>query len=211
MSDLDHLGGALRERLHAHVADISPSTELWASIDAIPETERRLRLRDRLSWRRLAVTVPVPIAAAVAAVLAFGGATPTASLGTRITWLPNGEMRLPDDVLEHPAQANADLRRHHIKNLVIVPMTASCPVRDYTYIASQVNPPKWPVNLIEPKGMQKGWIVVQAGALIGGHEDLTVLGRFRPGHVPTCASTHAWGPNVGGSFKSWPAPKGQQG
>lgn len=212
MSELDHLGGALREQLHALVADLSPSAELWASVDAIPSAESRPRFRDRLTRRRIAFTVPLPIAAAVtAALLAFGGAAPTASLGSGITWLPNGEMRLPDNVLQHPVQANADIRRHHIRNLVIVPMTASCPARDYTYVAGYVTPPHWPVNLIQPKGMQKGWIVVQSGAFIGRHEDLIAAGRFRPGHVPRCASTHGWGPAMGRSFKFWPAPGGQQG
>lgn len=214
MSEIDHLSDVLRERLHALVADIKPSDELMSSVAAIPATHGRRGLLRRLRRRRIAIAVPVPIAAiATAAVLMLGGATPTASLGSGITWLPNGDMRLPDSTLEHPAAANADIRRHHVHNFVVVPMTASCPDRDFSYTAGYVTPPNWPVNLIIPKGQQKGWIVVQSGTLLGRHEDLTAAGRFRPGHVPRCASTHGWGQGMGDGkvFKIWPAPEGRQG
>lgn len=210
MSNTDHLGDALREQLHALVAEVKPSTELWASVDAIPETERRFRWRDRLTWRRLAVTVPVPVAAAVAAVLAFGGATPTASLGTRITWLPNGQVRMPDVDVARVGFANSVLRRAHFPETVI-PMTDSCRDRDWSYSAEYIHPTI--VNLYIPSKELKRWVVLEAAEQVGPNELMMAVGRFRRGsHLPTCASSHGWGAGVtGAGFKSWPAPRGQSG
>lgn len=210
MSELEPLGEALRERLHALVGDLRPSADLLAMVDAIPEVSRRSWLRRQLTKRRIALTVPVPIAAiATAALLLFGGASPTTSLGNGITWLPNGEVRMNMGEYLHIAEANADLRRHGLHGLVIEPMTDACPYRNFSYTMG-VGP--WPVNLFIPNKSWKGWVIVQAAKKIGRF-DLSAAGRFRPGHVPPCVSSHGWGAGMGDGhgYKIWPAPKGQQG
>lgn len=219
MSELDHLGGALRERLHALVADLNPSDSLLASVeaipdalhvDAIPRPGHGARWRDRLTLRRIVVTIPLPIAAAVAAVLAFGGTAPTASLGSAVTLLPNGEFRISMTQLGNPAAANAMIRRHGVHNIVVVPLTSSCPNRDMTYDVAKVGGSiPVPVQLWSPKKIAPGHTVI-VGSLRRGDYIEQATG-ITTGKVPTCASTRGWGPNMGGPFKSWPAPKGAQG
>jgi len=135
MSEFDRLGEALREQLHAIVEDLQPSAELSAAVDALPSARpARPGFLGRLSRRRIAIAVPVPIAGMVAAaVLLFAGSGPSSSVAGGIVVLPNGSIRVSPTEIANPAAANAVLRRHHIHNVVVVPMTASCPDQDWTY------------------------------------------------------------------------------
>lgn len=208
MSEHDHLGVALSEQLHAAVADLNPSPELLASVAAIPGAASRPRMRDRLTRRTAALAIPVPVAALAAAVVAIlSGANPTPSLGTGVTVLPGGAVRMRDSLLRNAAGANAALRSHHVHNIVIVPMTATCPDRDWTYSASKV--PPFTAMLFTPRTIPKGHVSVIAEALVSPGEIVQAGSLFRrTERLPTCASTHGWGVGMG-DLRSWPAPKGQ--
>ena len=197
MSDLEHLGDALREQLHALVADMNPSTELIASVDALPESHARRGLRPKLGWlsrRRFAVALPVPVAAIAAAVVLLVGASgPTTTGASAIKALPNGDIQVALAQLSAVTAVNAELRRHHIHNMVVVPMTASCPNRNMTYTAGGLNPA---VITLTPRTIAPGWTVVLAAKQIGPDTMLTAFGRFK-GRIPRCASSHGTGPGMG--------------
>lgn len=210
MSEFEYLGEELREQLHALVADVGPSAQLMAQVDAIPSAHgsRVRRALDRLSPRRLALAVPLPIAAIVTAVvLLFGGGAAPSSAGL-VTVLPDGEVRLNPTQLGNAAVANAILRRHHIHNIVVVPMNASCTDRNWTYIAGTARPAS--NTLLTPKTGAAGYVAVIAAKQVASDEILTAINRFRGGRLPTCASTHGWGVAMGG-FPHYPPPKGQSG
>jgi hypothetical protein len=197
MSESDQLGEALRERLHAHVEDVKPSAELMATVDAIPSahTPARRRVLERLKHRRIALAVPLPIAAlAAVAVIVFGASDATTSPAGAIRVLPNGEVRMMLSQLQDVAAANAELRRHHIHNMVVVPMTASCPYHDWTYTAGFLNPS--PVTMLLPREIAPGYTVVLAAKDVGHGVLVDAFNRFK-GHLPTCASSHGTGPGMG--------------
>ena len=190
MSELDSLGNALSGQLHAIVSDLNPSDELWARVDAISDRGVRPRIRERLTRRRLAFTLPLPLAAcAGAAALVFGGAAPSASFGSGVTWLPNGDVNMRIEVLTDPARANAVFRRVHYP-AVAIPMTASCRYHGFSYLIQRVRPPV--VNLYE-RGLKvdRHYVTVQAAKVVGHNRLLlAVKGRVPVDHVPSCASSH---------------------
>jgi hypothetical protein len=198
MSEFDQLGEALRKRLHAHVEDVQPSAELMAAVDAIPSahTPARRRVLERLKHRRIALALPLPVAALVAtAVIVFGASDVSTSPAGAIRVLPNGEVRMMLNQLTDVAAANAELRRHHIHNIVVIPMTASCPDRNWTYTAGYLNPDP-PVTMLSPREIAPGYTVVLAAKDVGGGVVVDAFNRFK-GKLPTCASSHGTGPGMG--------------
>jgi hypothetical protein len=102
------------------------------------------------------------------------------------------------------AAANAELRKYHIHNVVVRPMTASCKNRNMTYT-------KWvsqssPVTTLTPKTITPGYTVVLAAKQLTPTSGLEAFGRFR-GRVPTCVSSHGWGPGMGESQPAKPKKK----
>lgn len=210
MSEFEYLGEELRQQLHGVVADVTPSAELMAQVDAIPSAHRSgvRKAFERLSPRRLALAVPLPVAAIVAGVvLLFGGGAAPSSAGL-VTVLPNGEVRLDPTELSNAVVANAILRRHHIHNIVVVPMDASCKDRDWTYIAGTARPAS--KTLLTPRTGSAAYVSVIAAKQVAADEILTAINRFRGRRLPTCASTRGWGIAMGG-FPHYPPPKGQTG
>lgn len=197
MSELENLGDALRGQLHGLVSDIDPSDALWAMVEAIPEAATRPRLRDRLvrrpmrlTRRRLALTLPLPVAAvASTAAMVIGGATPSTSFGTGVTWLPNGDVNMAQIVVTHPARANAVFRRVGFP-AVAIPMTDSCPYhRGFTYEVMRAHPS--PVTLYErARRIDHRYVTVQAAKLIGPNRLLVAEASGTVGRVPPCASSH---------------------
>lgn len=196
MSELEDLSGTLRAQLHALVIDLNPSDELWTRIEAIPDTEVRPRLRRRLTRRRLALTLPLPIAAITAsAAFIFGGAAPSASFGSGVTWLPNGDVTIQQIVLTHPARANAVLRRAHFP-AVVIPMTASCPYHHFSYNLEPVHPSA--VGFYSrARKIDRNYVAVQAAKVVAPNKLLVAgLARVPVGHVPPCASSRGHAANA---------------
>ena len=196
MTDLDYLGEPLREQLHTLVADVNPSAALLAAIDAIPETEGRRRfgaLRQRfavLRRRRLSLVLPVPVAgAAVAIVALLSASNPAPSVGGAVKQLANGEVQVSIQELMNPPVANAIFRRVHLNDIVVVPLTPSCPNRNMTYTAGEMKPS--PIMFFTRNGA-RGWKVVVGAKRIAKNWAEDAVGRFR-GHIPTCASSRGTG------------------
>ncbi len=147
MTEFERLGKELRQQFHAAVDDLQPSAELTANVDAIPSGHGAVGLLGGLGRRprRIAFALPVPIAAIVAAVVfLFGGSGVTPSYASAITVLPDGEVRVLLSELGDVGAANAVLREHHIHNMRVVPMTASCPYQkgfNYTADPAMNRPP----------------------------------------------------------------------
>jgi len=201
MSDFDRLGEEIRQQFHAAVEDLHPSAELIANVDAIPSGRGALGLFGRLGRRpgRIALALPVPIAAIVAAaVFLFGGSGVTPVSARAITVLPNGEVRVQLSELGDVNAANAVFRRHHIHNMVVVPMTASCPYqKSFTYTADpSMNRPPPPLVTLKPRGLAPGTTVVLAAKSINWHTLVTAFGSFK-GQLPTCASVYGTGAGMG--------------
>jgi hypothetical protein len=207
MSDFDQLGEALREQLHAIVEELHPSAELSAAVDALPSKRRvRWAFLARLSRKRIAIAVPVPIAGiAAAAVLLFAGSGPSSSLAGRIVVLPNGSIRVTPTEIADPAAANAVLRQHHIHNIVVVPMTASCPYHDWNYSLGGYTvgvQKKYGHTLgamfLTPSTIPNGYTVVLAAKRVTRNSVLSAVSRFRGAELPTCASSHGTGIGIDG-------------
>jgi hypothetical protein len=207
MTELEDLSGALRGQLRAMVTDLNPSEELWAKIDAIPETEARPRLRERLTRRRLALTLPLPVAAiAASAALVFGGAAPSASFGNGVTWLPNGDLTIQQIVLTHPARANAVLRRAHFP-MVVIPMTTSCPYHRFTYNVEPVHPPAVGFYT-RPQTIDRRYVAVQAARLLAPNKLLVAgMANVAVDHVPPCASSRGQAANAARRLSGAALPK----
>lgn len=198
MSEFDHLGQELREELHALVDDLSPSVELMAKVDAIPSGRGALGVLGRLGRRprRIAFAIPVPIAAIVAAaVFLFGGSSNTPSYAGAILVLPNGEVRVSINQIVNVASANAELRAHGIHNMVVRPMSASCPEHpSMSYLGGALVPA--PRITLTPRTAPRGWTIVLAAKQIGPNLIEQAIGRFR-GRLPKCVSSHGSGPGLG--------------
>jgi hypothetical protein len=202
MSDFDQLGEALGEQLHAIVEDLHPSAELSAAVDALPSKRRaRWAFLGRLSRRRIAIAVPVPIAGIVAAVLLLAGSGPGPSVAGGLVVLPSGSIRVTPTEIANPAAANASLRQHHIHNIVVVPMTASCAYHDWNYSLGGYTlgyQKKYGRTLgamfLTPSTIPKGYTVVLAAKQVTRESVLTAASRFRGRKLPTCASSHGTGP-----------------
>jgi hypothetical protein len=194
MSEIDHLGEALREQLHVLVADLEPSAGLTARVEAIPTARQPRRWRRWFGRRRIAFTIPLPAAGlAVAALLTFGGGG--ASVATQVTVLPGGELRITDLQLFKVADTNAMLRRLHVRNIVDVPLTPSCRYWNVNYAvnrafrgeALRTNPRKVRPGLTEILGIRR----------LHGNIAESVVSDVRSGHVPPCVSSHGWGAGMG--------------
>jgi anti-sigma factor RsiW len=201
MSEFDQLGEALREQLQTIVEDMHPSAELSAAVDALASAPRtRGPLRQRLSRRRrIAIAVPVPIAAlAGAAVLLFGTSGVSSSIAGGIVVLRNGQVRITSTEISEPAVANALLARHHIHNIVVVPMTAACPNRQFSYLLGiePNGPNRAPLDTLTPNSGTSGYTIVVAASQKTHTSVLTAFGRFK-GTIPTCASSHGTGLGLG--------------
>jgi predicted nuclease with RNAse H fold len=201
VSDFDHLGEQLRERLHASVEDLHPSAELLATVDALPTSAPRARRFSlRRPSRRIAVSVPVPLAAlAAGAVLLFGSSGVSSSIAHGIVVLRNGAIRITPVLTNDPSAANALLRRHHIHNIVDVPMTASCHTHlGMTYLLGYdrdgLN--RAPLETLTPSTSARGYTIVIASKEVAHDSELMAVGRFR-GKLPTCVSSHGTGPGMG--------------
>jgi hypothetical protein len=200
MSDFDQLGEALREQLHAIVEDLHPSAELSAAVDALPSKRRaRWAFLGRLSRKRIAIAVPVPIAGiAVAAVLLFAGSG-TPSIAGGIVVLPSGSIQVFPAELSDPAVANAVLRRHHIDSIVVVPMMPACRYHDWSYTLGKdlVDGRTAGSEFLTPNTGTKGYTVVIAVKQLTRDYELEAVNRFRGGKLPTCASSHGTGLGMG--------------
>jgi hypothetical protein len=84
--------------------------------------------------------VPVPLIALITAlvVLVSGSAVVTSPAFARMR---NGDVRVTIGQLMAVKSANAELRRLHIHNLVVVPMSAGCPLHpSMSYMAGLLVP-----------------------------------------------------------------------
>jgi hypothetical protein len=200
MSDFDQLGEALREELHAVVEDLHPSAELSAAVDALPSKPRaRWAFLGRLSRKRIAIAVPVPIAAiAAGAVLLFAGSG-APSIAGGIVVLPKGSIQVFPAELGDPAVGNAVLRRHHIHNIVVVPMTAACRYQDWSYMLGKdlVRGRTAGSSFLTPSTAAKGYTIVIAAKQLTRDWELEAVNRFKGGKLPTCASSHGTGAGMG--------------
>jgi hypothetical protein len=202
MSDFAHLGDALREQLHASVGDLHPSAKLSAAVDAIPSAPHaRWSFLGRLSLpKRIAVAIPVPVAGiAVAAVLLLGSSGTAPSIAGGIVALPNGSIQVFPKELSDAAVANRVLRRHHINNIVVVPMNAACRYHDWNYSLGydKVGGLNTTSIFLTPRTITKGYTVVIAAKQRTADSVLTAVHRFRGGKLPTCASSHGTGLGMG--------------
>jgi hypothetical protein len=197
VTEFEHLGEALRAQLHALAGDLTPSAELMAQVDAIPRSRgagRRGGLGVRR--RRIALALPVPIAAIIAAVVfLFGGSSVAPSYAGAILVLPNGGVRVTISQIMNVASANTELRAHHIHNMVVRPMSASCPGRPSMSYAGVGLVPA-PRITLTPRTVARGWTIVIAAEQIGADKIAMAIGRFR-GRLPTCVSSHGTGPGLG--------------
>jgi hypothetical protein len=200
MSDFDQLGEALREQLHAIAEDLHPSAELSAAVDALPSKRRaRWAFLGRLSRKRIAIAVPVPIAGiAAAAILLFAGSGTPSNAGGLVV-LPSGSIQVFPAELSDPASANAVLRRHHIDNIVVVPMTPVCRYQDWSYMLQRdlLHGRTEGSMFLTPSTGTKGYTTVIAVKQLTREWDLEALNRFRGGKLPTCASSHGPGARMG--------------
>jgi hypothetical protein len=198
MSDLEQLADKLREQLRALVEDVTPSPELLARVDAIRST-RRARLRralGRVRGRRLAFAVPLPVAAlVVAAAFVFGGTDVAPSYAHAFLVLPDGEVRVTITEIVNVASANAELRAHHVHNMVVRPMSASCPSHPSMSYTGEAEVPA-PRITLTPRTVTRGWTIVIAAEQIGANKIETAVGRFT-GRLPKCVSSHGTGPGLG--------------
>lgn len=203
MSDFDQLGAGLREQLHACVADLQPSARLFAAVDALPSAPRsRWAFRGRLSRRRLTFAVPIPIAAiAAGAVVLFGSSGVSTSVAGGIIVLRDGAVRITPTETNDPAAANALLRRHHIHDIVAVPMTASCTNHNATYMLGYEpnGPGRAPLETLTPNSGTAGYTTVIGSKQISRHNELTAIGRFK-GTIPACVSSHGTGLGFGNAL-----------
>lgn len=198
MSEFDHLAQELRQQLHALVDDVSPSAELVAKVNAIPTGHGALGLLGMLRRRprRIAYVLPLPIAAIVAAVVfLLGGSSVTPSYAGAILVLPNGEVRVSISQIVNVASANAELRAHGIHNMVVRPMSASCPEHpSMSYLGGALVPP--PRITLTPRTATPGWTIVLAAEKIGPNLIEQAIGRFKD-RLPKCISSHGTGPGLG--------------
>jgi hypothetical protein len=194
MTEIEYLGDALREQLHTLVADLEPSAALMARVDAIPTAPRPRSWRRWLRRRRIAFAVPVPAAlVGAAAVLAFGAGG--ASVATPVTVLPGGAVRVTDVELFKVAATNALFRKIHVRNYVVVPLTSSCRNWDMSYTAGPEF--RGEALRIYPRKLATGWTVVLGIHRLHNGDIEEAFGRFKTGHVATCASSHGWGEGMG--------------
>lgn len=203
MSDFEQLGEVLREQLHAIVEDLEPSAELSAAVDALPTRHRsRWAFLGRLSRKRIAIAVPVPIAAiAAGALLLFAGSGGT-SIAGGIVVLPKGSIQVFPAQLGDPAAGNGVLRRHHIYNIVVVPMTAACRFHDWSYMLDKdlIHGRYSGSMFLTPSTGAKGYSIEIAAKQLTRNWVLTAVGRFKGGKLPTCASSHATGAAATGPY-----------
>lgn len=197
MSEFDHLGEELRRRLHTVMEDLNPSPELIAKVDAIPSGRGALGPLGRLGRlpRRIAVALPVPVAALIAAaVFLFGGSGVTPSYARAIVLLPNGDIRVTVSQIFNVTSANDELRAYHIHNMVVRPMSASCPDHPpMSYSGAFLTPA--PRITFTPRTVARGFTIVIAAERIGHGMLKEAIGRFR-GPLPKCISSHGTGPGL---------------
>ena len=196
MSEFEHLGDRLREQLHALVEDVSPSEKLLTAVDALA-AGRRSRLigaLQRLSPRRIALLVSVPGAAAAAAIVLLFSSGPAPSVAGVVTVLPNGDVRVLISQIIGVTSANAELRQHHITNMRVVPMTATCPYQNWTYLRGAISPA--PLTTLTPRTIPRGFTVELAAKQVGRNDLVSAIGRFE-GKLPTCASSRGHGEGMG--------------
>jgi hypothetical protein len=92
--------------------------------------------------------------------------------------------------------ANAELRRLHIHNMFVVPMSASCPLHtSMSYMAALLVPA--PRIKLTPQTIARGWTVIIASEPIGHNRVEQAFGRFHHHYVPRCVSSHGVGPGLG--------------
>ena len=192
MREYQVLGDALRERLHALVADVNPSADLSERVDAIPSARASVwqRALDRVRRRRILLVVPVPLAAIAATLVAILGGSPAPTTAGGIMRLPNGFVSVSTEAMMNVAAANAELRHYGIHNIVVVPMTASCPRQaGISYIESK-RYPEQPIRF-DPTVLRRGWTSIVAAKVVGRNLLLIASDQFK-GHVPNCISSRAF-------------------
>jgi hypothetical protein len=141
------------------------------------------------------LVVPVPLIALItgAAVLVSGSAVSAVPAFAR---LRNGDVRVTIGQLIAVKSANAELRRLHIHNLVIVPMSGRCPLHpSMSYMGALLVPA--PRITLTPGTIARGWTVIIASERIGHGKLEQAFGRFRHHYVPRCVSSHGSGPGLG--------------
>jgi hypothetical protein len=197
MSDFERFSEELRQQMHAAVDDLHPSPKLVANVDAIPSGRGAIGLLGRLGRnpRRIALALPVPIAAIIVAAMAlFGGSGVVTSYADAFRVLPNGDIRVTISELVKVTAANRELREHHISSIVVRPMSDSCPERpSMTYITTTLIPA--PKITLTPRTIERGWTTVLADTQTGPNKIVEAIGRFK-GRVPKCVSLHGPGPRV---------------
>jgi hypothetical protein len=188
--DEELLGQAMRDELHALVADLNPSADLVARVEALASDSASLwgRALQRVRRRRILISVPIPLAALAATLVAVlgGGSAPVTARG--LTILPNGAIRLSVDEEMDVAGTNAELRHYGFRNIIIVPFTASCPRNpDLQYLDEKLYPAP---QITEPKAIRPGYIRIIGARIIGKNLVQEGFGQFKQGHAPNCLSTN---------------------
>jgi hypothetical protein len=143
----------------------------------------------------LLLVVPIPLIALIASavVLISGSAVRAAPAFAR---LRNGDVRVTIGQLIAVKSANAELRRLHIHNLVVVPMSGNCPLHpSMSYLGAELVPA--PQITLTPQTIAHGWTVILASERIGRNKVEQAVGRFRHHYVPRCVTSHGSGPGLG--------------
>jgi hypothetical protein len=191
----EELGEALRSEMRALTDKLHPSARLIEQVQAI-ETRRRSRLSRWLSVprRRVMIAIPVPAVAVIATVIVlFSGSTAAISA---ITLLNNGNIRVTIGQLMGVKSADAELQSLGIHNMVVVPMSASCPLHpSMSYFAGGLIPA--PKITLTPEKVSSAWTIVIAAEKIGPDKVENAIGRFRHHNVPRCVTSHGVGPGLG--------------
>lgn len=197
MSEFEQLGAALREQLHALVADVQPSAELLRGVEELGDEPGRPRRRARVPWprgRRL-IALPLPIAAiaAVLAVLVGGSAAPPS---LAVTVRSDGSVFVTINKITGVGPANAQLHSQGIRNVVVVAMSPACRVHfGMSYLATTARPA--PTIGLTRHRPPHGVRVVIAALRIGPNKIEMAFGRTR-GAIPACVTSHGIGPGLPG-------------
>lgn len=183
----DELGDVLRDALRAHVRHIQPSRNLIDRVEQIGAAPGPTRLSSR---RRLLAAIPIPIAAAIAAVIiALGGSEVTPSFA--VIAKPGGEVFVTIHDLSGVAGANAELRRLGVP-AVVVPMTTNCRSRvALTYLGVRTQSVR-----LSPSTVPPHTTILLAARQIASNKVEMAFGSVT-GTPPTCVSANGTGPGLG--------------
>jgi hypothetical protein len=192
----EELGAALRSEMRALTDRLNPSARLIEQVQAIGASPRsRLSRWLSLPRRRVMIAIPVPALAVIATVVVlFSGST--AAPISAITLLDNGNIRVTIGQLMGVKSANAELQKLGIHKMVVVPMSASCPLHpSMSYFAGSLIPA--PKITLTPETVSSAWTIVIAAEKIGPNKVENAIGRFRHHYVPRCVTSHGVGPGLG--------------